>query len=336
MVGGSWRIIFDQKRYRFLWTSVSRGRFLGIIELIKLIFRLMGKFPSEADMWGQVEAVVQRKDVSQFSEKPTESTEKTRVREIRSESNRALDMLGESLRFVDPEHAAVWDVKRNQEWVPAIFRASSELAGSVQFERPDLVEPLAMLARIAFRRMDPESAQQDRALANKNPDFARDLEVGKQFAESSRRAFIGLTDRYSPRLSAREVTQGNFEKLLKDVGLKIAESSLRHGHVGGELFSMNLGELSPVGQLTAVDQIIEQLADSLGDSLMMDVGRGADGLDADPDEVQKTYQQEGARVLPNLRSLVDIRAAMSRKVFGHEKSANDVAALVYAQQQLKR
>lgn len=258
------------------------------------------------------------------------SPAEVKLRQDRQDTSRALDSISELFRDTDPKHAAIWQAKRSDEWGPGVFKALQEPKGSVATEREDLVEPMAMLAMRTFRRTSPDTAKVEKSGGSRDSKYQALLDEMKRGKDLSAKALVALTDRYPSRLNQGDLQRGRFDTLMHTVGDNMASSEL-YADLGHRLVSMSeIKDLPPLRQLGEVDAILEDLADRLADTAMTDVTDASEGGYKYDEQAQVKHRQQAAEILPQLKSLMDLRRAMSKAQFGHQKSADEVMAIEWS------
>jgi hypothetical protein len=271
-----------------------------------------------------------RPDGPKESGKPTEarafSAPEQRLAENRRDAFRALGAIKEGLQQ-DDETSNLWSMKV-QEWGPEVAKALQEPKGSVPEEREEMVEPLAALVAQVFYRTPPDVAVlQERS---DDPEDKRIEAEGKAAQEAAQRTLRMLLDRYPNKLSARDVAQGNDGALMRKIGEEMAESGL-YGDIGeGLKMSSRTVDLEPINRLGEIDRLLEGLSERMMTVAIDDAQAVYEGKIRTAGETQESHYRQAVDILPHLKAMVDLREAVSRRIFGHIKSPNDVLTVLSA------
>jgi hypothetical protein len=256
-----------------------------------------------------------------------------RFKENRQVALKALGALGEFLQQTDNDHAASWGTKR-EEWGRAFVSSLKEGKGSVPSEKIELVEPMALLAMRAFRRTSPEDAGVEAAEAARDSGHRRLLDKLRVDRNEARQAFGALAERYPEKLSRPDVLRGNFSGLLGKAAERM-RGVTAYKDIAERLQVLSRAEgLPALERIGNVDGLLEELADRMAVKVMDHTAAAESGQEYD-EQMQTADYAAASEILPQMKSLMDLRMAMCKEKFGHEKSADEVLALQEAMRKAK-
>jgi hypothetical protein len=247
-------------------------------------------------------------------------------------AQRAVEAILDSMSASDTDHATLWNSKKG-DWTQALSKALQEQA-SLTSEHVDALEPALRLALMATKRKSPEMAKIELEAAENDPEYKTFLDSLQLTQEMSRRAFMSLGERYSvtsaaPRLSFR-IEQKDFAGGMRDVGTQLCKFELSED-VGERLKSLATIPLSVERYIEEIDALVETLAETMAETVELgtvDAYHGHDANGSPFDEQRDTkYRAECARLLPQMKALMDLRDAMSLNTFGEKKSPDEILAL---------
>ncbi|KKR56022.1 MAG: hypothetical protein UT94_C0050G0001 [Candidatus Uhrbacteria bacterium GW2011_GWF2_40_263] len=265
----------------------------------------------------------ERGGTSIISVDETKNREKDRdIVKQRGEVSKAVDglflLLREELRFSQQNPTEIrrifdeWSAKKDT-WKQELFFALEESKGSVSMEKDELVVPILELARRSFRRQLPgEERWVDEG------EYGKEVKKGD---ESARRTVEKLFDRYPSRLNVSDLMNGRFDVLIRAVSHRLLDDKLFSSGLANILLVLPDSGASSLKQLINIDFTLVAYTDQMSDMLREEIGQNYG------DKAQKELREKIARTLPVLKSLKDLRDAMSKAQFGHVKSPDEILAI---------
>lgn len=240
----------------------------------------------------------------------------------------ALDSINDQLRDRNSGAATDWK-KLRAKWGPAVVIALQDRPGSVTAEREDMVDPMALLAARAFQRTDPEMKRLNDENGKQDPAQKKLIDESIRGNEAARKAFAALADRYPKLFVPLNLERGKLDALIGVVGGKM-KGSEPYKSFGDRLEKLSCDkDLSGRRQLIEVDALLEEMADNMGNAAIENAA-GYDGSDRSK-RSQEQHRRQAAEMLPQLKHLMDLRTAMSKRYLGSLKSPDEVLEIESAQ-----
>lgn len=262
---------------------------------------------------------------------PERSAEELAQIEKRRTITQTIDRITEDHQIADPEHSNIWSVIR-QEWGPTIAAALKEPPQSVDKESPDKIDMIAYLAFRAFRRETPAETAEH---AQEQDEQVKAInERGAQTQHMARKSMDMLLDRYKGSLTLRDLNRPIGQRAaLEKVTRMIQDSDLiaDKGHLLQSGLEIAKDDYE---RLIHLDEAIENISVRLAETSEYDIMAANDGEPGWQEDEERHKDQAGS-VMPILKDMVRLRNAMSKTLFGSERTPTEVLAIQEKRKQAK-